>query len=445
MKVKKHNGRAALLAVSFVLSLGGTGDKAEARVNVVSTSVGLGIEYLDQDRTAGNGDYYFRHRLTPGFYYTSEAERDQLKLSLLPSIRYDHYSDDTDFDLAFGVDGLRFLSERWQVGFSEKFTLTDTAGYSGEDPAEEDDAVASDTGRRHYWKNDFSLFSEYSYAIDSNFRLTYIYNKLENESRNISGNYENYDKHSFRFNLNHTFNPYWSSSFSTTYIRGLYDSPNAIVGVDSDLDEYRLTAGVNTKIITHHTFGLFYSYTATDHDAQGQNDSEVHSVTLNWKYNYSPEISFDASSGVTFSDLDNGGDKWGWNGGVGMDYRFERGSVRLSANQRYDTENFTGSILDSGVKRVQEAKLNWSYQLFKETTVGSFVSYRHNRQENNGGNDLDTEKWIVGASLTQGLWKDFSTSFSYNYVDQDSDRVGDSYNEHRLSLSLNYTNELFKW
>lgn len=421
-----------------------------ARVNTIKGGASWGTEYLDKNgEQRVDDDSYTRMRFTPTFDFSTVSERNELNFIFSPSIRYDFDSYDTNVDFTAGIDGNNMFNENWTAGFADNFVLGDTSEY---DPNAEPtflDPVSSDGGRRKYWTNDFELYSEYIYAKESTSRLTYVYTKLENDSSDaISSNYENYDKHQFRLNVNHTFNPFWSLDFSSAYIKGLYDSPTGnTVATDSDVDEYRFTTGVTSRVIEHHAITLNYTYTGSEYADAGRKNSDLHSPALLWQWEYSPEIVFDASSGATYRKTDGYDGSWGWNGGAGVAYTLERSSVRFSVDQRYDAENFTGSTNENGVKRIQEATLNWHYNILENTNLGAFVTYREDRQyeQTLTGEGLDTEKWITGANVSQKFWQYYAANLAYSYADQTSDRIGDTYNEHRLNLTFSYENEFFKW
>lgn len=420
-----------------------------ARVNTIKGGASWGIEYVDKkgERSAYD-DSYTRMRFTPTFDFSTLSETNGLNFIFSPSLRYDLDSSDTNVDFTAGLNGSNMFSEKWTAGFADNFALGDTSEYDPNAELSNLDAVSSDSGRRQYWTNDLELYSEYLYAKESTYRLTYVYTKLENDSTDsILSNYENYDKHQFRFNLNHTFNPFWSLAFSSAYIKGLYDSPTATVDTDSDVDEYRLTAGVTSRVIEHQAITLNYSYIGSDYTNEGRNDSALHGMALLWEWEYSPKITFDASSGATYRKTVGYDGGWGWNGGAGVTYTLERSSLRFSVDQRYDIENFTGSTNENGVKKIQEAKLNWTYNILENTNVGAFVTYREDRQYDQtlAGGGGDSQEWITGANVSQRFWQNYAANLGYSYADQTSDRIEDSYTEHRLNLTFSYENEFFKW
>ena len=426
-------------------------DAVYARVNTVTGGLTLGTEYLDQNgaQSSDEDDYYSRMRLTPTVDFTTASEKDELHFTFSPSLLYDYDTHETDMQYAGGVDGFKMFSERWTVGFADTFVYSDSSEYDpNDDSASGVDPVADDDERRTYWTNDFLVYSEYVYAERSSYRLTYNYTKLENDVGDTSSNYENYDKHEFRINNEHSFNSFWSLSSSFAYIIGLYEpTSDTSTSDDSDINEYRFSTGLTTTKIDHHALTLYYSYIGTVYADDADGDSALHSLALQWQWDYSSVLAFNASAGGTYERTDGFSGRWGRNGSLGFDYTFEKGSLSFSAEQRYDSENFSGSTDENGLTKTEEALLNWNYNLFEYTSLGAYLRYVNERQEENTleRETYDTKTWSTGASVTQQLSEDYSVRLSYNYTDQESERAGDTYIKHYFNLSLSYNSELFKW
>lgn len=433
-----------------VLSVPFLTDTVFARVNTVTGGVTLGTEYLDRTgEQSSDDDYYSRMRFTPTIDFTTASEKDELHFVFSPSLLYYYGTHETDRQFTGGVDGFKRFTEKWTVGFADTLVHSDSSEYDpNDDSISNVDTVTDDGERRTYWTNDFSVYSEYVYAQESLYRLTYSYTKLENDVDDIDSDYENYDKHEFRIDHEHRFDAFWSLSSSLSYVIGLYDSTSYVSSGDSsDLDEYQFSTGLTSRKIEHHALTLYYSYIGTIYDNDAEGDYDLHSLTLQWIWDYSSHLAFNASSGGTYEITDGFSGRWGWNGSAGFDYTFERGSLSFLAEQLYDSENFTGSTDDSGLSRIQEALLNWNYNLFEYTSLNAYVRFVNERQEEDTlqRDIVDTNSWITGASVSQQLSKDYTVRLSYSYTDQDSERTDDTYTEHYFNLSLSYNSDLFQW
>ena len=53
--------------------------------------------------------------------------------------------------------------------------------------------------------------------------------------------------------------------------------------------------------------------------------------------------------------------------------------------------------------------------------------------------------YVAGAGLSYTFMQFYAASIYYSYTNQDSDRIGDSYDDHRLLLTLSWQKELFHW
>jgi len=53
--------------------------------------------------------------------------------------------------------------------------------------------------------------------------------------------------------------------------------------------------------------------------------------------------------------------------------------------------------------------------------------------------------YTVGAGLSYNFKQFYTAGISYTFIRQDSDRIGQDYDDHRLLLTLSWEKELFRW
>jgi hypothetical protein len=144
-------------------------------------------------------------------------------------------------------------------------------------------------------------------------------------------------------------NPNWKASLAGEYVRGLFDEPSRddteaaslARGLSDDLSEYHADTGIAYEGIVHHPLRLDYGLVIYDFDDEAQSDSEIHELTLGWRWLYSPHLTYNAGAGPSYAKTDGQDDTWGYNGELGADYTLERGRFGLSVVKGLERQNFT--------------------------------------------------------------------------------------------------------
>lgn len=441
-------------------------------------------EQLDGDQpiTDNQDEQYSRVRFAPLVTLTSTAARDEIFLRYSPSFRYDLENSDNNVDHDFLATYNRFITESWQVKLFEKYLLTDYVSSRQTVETEDTAAVQADTvtetelsdddNRRKYWVNDVSLRSDYVYWADSLFAVGYSNRILENIDNGSNSNYEDYVRHEVFSEVIHRFSSIWQVSVSGSFVRGLFDEEaleqNAanpeLTDIEKDLNEYRAATAIQANLIDHQSQMLFYRFYGDDYDAEQRNNSTIHDMTLGWQWDISKELMFSLGAGPSYSKIEGSEGEWGYNGFMAGWLAFERGIINLSANRGYERRNFTGTN-DNGLREFWETKLTINYQLLQYLSASLYSSYRDEDEEVilvvtpvapdpeiTTATDFDTEtvtfnrkRFSTGASLGYIFWQWYTATISYDFIHQDSEKVDDSFDEHRVFVTLSYETDFFSW
>ena len=426
---------------------------------------------------------YSRLRLAPLITLTSLSERDEAILRYSPSFWQDFETSDNnlDHDLLASLD--RFISRNWQVRLADRYRLSDVISNRYGDPKEtdsssdinttgtatEDTARLSDAdNRRRYWTNDLDVFSEYAYREDSKFTVGYRYGILENveDEDNTS---EDYDRHEVLSDIGHRFNSVWKFSVFGSYVRGLFDETEAdisladeIVEAEMDLNEYRAATILQANFLQYHAQSLLYSYYGADYDAEENDDATIHDITLGWRWDISKDVIFGLGAGPTYTKTEGTEGEWGYNGNMSFSYAFERGYINFTAKRGYEVLNFTGND-ENGLREFWQSWLRFNYRLMEQLAADLYTGYRYEDEEiiteitpvateSVAEEEFVTEKetfnrkrFSTGASLGYTFRQLYKFSLSYDYSRQDSEVLDDSFDEHRVVLTLSYETDFFKW
>jgi hypothetical protein len=475
---------------------------AEARVNVLTTGVGLSFDYSERnyddteddpateiDESAGfpEEDDYQRLILTPLVVLTSTSERDTFELRLAPDLQYDLLETDSDWAGSVGVSFERFVSESWQLGIENTllrgdYYRTDTgAGTVVEGvPAEpavgpSEPELSPDIGRNQFWRNSLSLFSEHEYQQDSLVRFGFGYIVLRNDD-DLLTEVEDYDRYEAILINEHRFSQRWATAVDLRLIRGIFDDPVAIEVDDPDLPpdigelsddlwEYRGTFVVENNSIERNPLSLSYSYIGTRYDESIRQDFDIHQMRLTWRRDFSSRLYTSLGAGPTLITTEEKDDEWDVNGLAEINYLLERGAVNFQVEKGFDTVDFGGAS-DRGLVDYWEARFTVSYALSQYLSLSGRLSYLYEDRTDplagleaallEGVTDLDeatledfseyhNDRYLAGVALNYVFWEDYTAGLDYSYLTQDSDRRIDSYDEHRLLLTVSWETEVLRW
>ncbi len=422
--------------------------------------------------TAQANDKYDRIRISPLVTVTSLSARDELSLRYSPGFRYDNETSRHDVDHDLNA-GLKYsINRNWLLKLTERYLLTDSNIAENSIVPDTTVKLSDNKERRQYRTNSLGLVSDYSYWEDSVFSLGYTFINLRNLNVIEGSNYEDFDRHVGLLSVAHRFDSIWKLTSSGNYVRGLYDAPDKTeVSADgeksssNDLSEYRASTTLESRLFEHNPLSLAYNFVRVDYDAADQGTIDLHDMTAGWLWDISKDFSFSIGAGPSFQKKVGQNGNWGYNANTTVKYALERSAIALSLNRGYDVQNFTGTD-ENGLREFWQSRLDFSHQILEDLALRMFTSYRNEDQEEitkqsvvaadpemtTEENQIITETNIsnrqrlgAGTSLGYQFARWYSMNLSYNYLLQDSEKVNDSYDEHRLILSLSVEKELFNW
>ncbi|MDK9705909.1 MAG: hypothetical protein OEL83_02555 [Desulforhopalus sp.] len=426
--------------------------------------------------TAANsaGDYN-RLRMSPMIAVSSVSARDDLVLRYLPSFRYDmaNYDHDIDHDLTATLK--RAISSNWALKLNERYLLTDKTADATATAVADDTARLSDTAeRRRYWTNDLGFVSDYTYGQDRLLSLGYSLGNLRHIDADPDGNLEDYDRHAATLTAGHRFDAVWAVNVAGGYVRGLYDAirqdteqEEAVEALqDRNLHEYHGSMVVDSRIIDHHPLSLTYNYLGVVYDAADRDNLALHDLTGGWQWDIAKNFTLNLGTGPSVQVTEGQSGEWGYNANAKVKYALERGAFLLSANRGFEVQNFTGAE-ESGRREFWQSRFDFNYQVLQNVQFALFTLYRNedleevtaqylaegqseasSGEENSIVTETDTIKrrrLSTGSSLGYRFAQWYTMKLTYDYLRQDSDKENDSFDEHRLILSLAAEMELFTW
>ncbi len=473
-----------------------------ARQTVINGTIGVGIDYWEREYDNDvneNGEMYDsddgdkrQYGIWPEVTITSQGARDFLSFRYAPVFKYDDISDESDVDHYLNFDVERSFSSRWTVQVLDNFQRTDDPSFNSRssslntvstESSQEAEQVTEnssdvqqstvssselsrDLGRRRYWSNDLQAKARYTINSESSVGGGYGFKVLRDDGTGESVNsYEDYDRHNLFADVEYRINQSWHSSVILDYVKGLYDdivNPETEAFVSDDLDEYRATLRADYLYSGKSFFPFVYNFVGVKYDNDLQRDSWAHEFTVGWSHDFDARNHLAIGGGPTYVNGEGVEGEWDYNIYLDYKYNLARSSFSLFLEKKYDTRNFSGDRADSGFKDTYLARAAYNHFFTRDLFFDLFASYRwesnldpqvealgvssENNEESTIG-DLTYDKDIVecGVGLNYSFMKYFTTRFRYTYYLSDGDLNRDSYNDHRLLLTLSASTELWKW
>lgn len=415
---------------------------------------------------------YNRFRISPMIVLASVSAREELSIQYTPSFRYDYetYNHDVDHDLSARIK--QSITSKWLLRLNERFLLTDKSSDQATTGTADTVNLSDTTKRRKYWTNNLGVVSEYGYWQDSLFSLGYTFGNLRNFDVESDSDFEDYDRHSGSASVGHRFDAIWKLTVSSSYVRGLYDNTSLkdtadadAANLNQDLSEYRAATVLESRFIEHNPLSLAYNYLGVDYDAAERQNQALHDMTLGWQWEISKFFSMNLGAGPSYQESAGQDGTWGYNANAKLKYALERGSVEASANRGYDVQNFTGTG-ENGRREFWQSRLAFNYEMLQDLSLKMFTQYRYEDQEDITGQTVmstDSEtateddqiviekdtfnrkRFGAGTSFGYLFSRWYTVNLSYDCLFQDSEKVHDTYDEHRLVLSLSMKKDLLSW
>ncbi len=455
-----------------------------------SLNVGLSTSYDSQKReydVADRDDDYQRISINPNVQYIfSTSPFDTFEIRLAPSFKYDIEESETDWeynDLLISFQ--KAINRNWNVNGSNSFLRTDdqdstsnsssdvTTQSSGTDAP----SLSNDPGRSKYWRNNLQLGTDYTYQEGSLVHFGFGYNVLRNDSDSES--YEDYDRYVINLRNEHQYNIAWRSIVDLSYIRGEYEETDVTtaqefvdelapdLGLDltqddlsQDVNEYRLTASVENYSIRQNVISISYDYIGSKYDEVLRFDSDIHQGRVNWQRQYSEHLSSTLGAGPSYEKTEGLDANYGGNGIATIDYQMQRSSLNFQVEKRYDVENFSGTD-ERGFVDLWDTILVANYQLLRALTVDCRLSYTYEKREEptlvDGGaatatvgnlfelEEYDKNIYRAGLGLSYNFMKNYTAGINYTFTKQESDRIEDEYDDHRIVVTLSWQQEWLRW
>ena len=422
--------------------------------------------------------------IRPLLQFLSESRQGALELRSASGIKHDFIDSEFDWEVDIYLSAAQTLSRNWKLKMSDTLlrldehdpltSATDDQGAGQVEGESSTSELAADRGRSRYWLNTLDVLSEHPYGEDSQFGLGFNYRILRNDETAVRG-YEDYDRSEISLRQRHRFDSAWKAGADFSVIRGDFDPIDAETAeeddtsapqsmpadeeLSDDLKEYRLKALMGNNSFRRHDLSLEYFFIGARYDDTAQNDGDIHEGRLVWQHEYSRHISTKLGAGPSYEKAEGQDANWGGNGIAELKYLFRPGSLSFTVEKGYDVDNFSGSG-ERGVVDFWNFKSAMDYRVLKNLLFDGHLTYRHEdrrhrsaadeseaegEEENVEQNSYSKNRYSTGVGLRYVFLQDYSTSFNYTFVKQDSEKISDDYDDHRLVLIVSWQKQWLRW
>ena len=425
-------------------------------------------------RTDTSNYDYSRLAVQPLLDFVSDSQENHFNLHVAPSIKYDLLGNQTDWDNDLLLSAEHSLTKTWQLNASNAFLRSDyhdpqpegTVVSGNQNIPNSTPGLSSDPGRTRYWRNTLKAGTKHLYDQQSQVDFGGDFTVLRNDESEVLDSYQDYDRYTFHLNNEHRFNSIWKTIADLTYVRGVYPMADTVASavpqtlpldnMSNDLKEYHLDATVENNYFQQNKLSLSYNYIGTQYDEVLRNDDEIHQSRLSWRREFSQRLNTTLGAGPSYEKSEGQDGNWGGNGIAEINYLIQHGSFTFAVEKRYDVDNFSGTNA-RGFIDYWDTHFRFNYQLFSHVTLDGRIAYRFEDRKdpvtttgNALANDTTPAEYnkdliTTGLGVHYTFWQYYSAGLNYTYTKQDSELIGDDYDDHRLLFSLSWKQEWLRW
>lgn len=456
------------------------GGDARARQNIVIGEMSIGYDYqnrnynLSDTKPGGTSEVADIRDLftTPRVRLSSRDVSDLFEFTYAPTFHYDSVDSSSFIGQDSNLLAEKNINRDWLVRATNSYfygqdpvadyVQQNAAIVPGQTTAASEQVVGAgqqqgvapklteNLGRHKYWRDDFGLRTDYTYAQNSVVGAGYNFGVLRNVNNDSTVGYSDYDRHEGVGRLSYRFNAKWQAETEASYVKS-NNSANVIGSLNSDLEEYHGRFRVNYDHHTHDVFFGQYSYAESVYNNPLSQDAAIHTATVGWDHDFSRRLRMTLSGGPTLVTFQNGGDHTGYNAFAGLVWDFIHSSINASSAYTYDFENFNG--LNSGLSKIWRSGLGYSYKFTPQLQTTFSAGYEKNDHGLPLGINPSSSGYLLqytdetkdaGLVVSYNFLRWYTLSASYRYAQYQSDYYPD-YDEHRVLLTLAVSKELLRW
>ncbi|MFT5701034.1 MAG: hypothetical protein ACI8ZB_003922 [Desulforhopalus sp.] len=445
-----------------------------ARSNSVDTGISISYDYDDRQydtisgaATTDRDDDYQTIAISPLIRFISSSRKDRFEIQASPSIKYDLLDSETDWDNDLYLAAERSVNKSWRLigsnslirnDYHDSLLSSDTDNSVSSSPE-----LSDNYGRTRYWQNTLNLASEHTYGQESLVNFGFAYTLLRNDESDFQS-YDDYDRYVGSVTNEHRFNQDWSTTTDLSVVRGDFETiaPSTLLTesdtVSDDLMEYHFLTTLENQYTRQTTLGLSYNYIGTKYDEDIRVDFDIHQLQLTWSRIFARQTTVTLGAGPSYEKSEGRDSNVGGNGIAEIEYQAQHGSVTFGVEKSYGVDNFSGTE-ERGFIDYWDTHLLFDYQIMSNLTLDGQIRYRYEDREQftddalglsetdlvNNFEEYNTEEFVTGLGLSYNFLQNYTASMQYTFTKQESEIVGDNYDDHRFLFTLSWEQNWLRW
>ncbi len=293
--------------------------------------------------------------------------------------------------------------------------------YRTEEPREMDEAIyATRHTRNPYYRNTGDIKISHQFGLKDSFSFGYNDSHLENKDPEVEDT---------RIQTPYAGLSYW------------FDVQNGLeLDVRHSISDYETTPdfkqNTDTLRFTHllgpdSSCSASYTYTDMNYDP-GRTDYVIHSGNISYSKSMGPHTALSAGIGYFLHNPEDGGSSDGANYQVGIDQKFERGSISVGGQGGYRQELSDAENL--GFAKFWSANGRINYLLLPDLTASGGLSYVEEKFIEQA--DRRDTLWSATAGLAYSYRRWLSLSLNGQHTERDSGADVNDYDDNQIMLRI---------
>jgi len=312
------------------------------------------------------------------------------------------------------------LSAFWQAGPYTRIDFRDSF-YRTEEPREMDEAIyATRRTRNPYYRNTGDIKISHQFGLKDHFSLGYNDSHLENKDPEVEDT---------RIQTPYAGLSYWfdvQNGLDLTVRHSISDYE-----ATPDFKQYTGSARLIHLFSQDSSISLAYNYTDMNYDP-GRTDYVIHDGMVSYSISPGPHTTLSAGVGYFLRNPERGGTNDGLNYQLGINQKFERGSVSVGGQGGYRQELSDAENL--GFAKFWSANGKINYLLLPDLTASGGLSYVEEKFIEQA--DRRDKLWSATAGLAYSYRRWLSLSLSGQHTERESNVGLNDYDDNQIMLRI---------